>query len=194
MQVQQVMHMEHLPTSPLIAAQIKTIPCKDSILSVYAYITWPLGKCNLSLYQWYVCIAYARTFPERLSPSLRHSFEAASECGASCWLTTLPIAEHGFAMPKGEFHDALHLRFGRQPARLPLSYLCVAHLLMLNIHSVVLAAAFQQFVIMKYVTSLLISLVRFVPMLVLMSLLFDFLIVNLCSMQQLIGKMVLDSM
>ena len=47
-------------------------------------------------------ITFARSFPERLSPSLRCSFEAASERGASCWLTTLPIAEHGFAMPKGE--------------------------------------------------------------------------------------------
>ena len=60
----------------------------------------------------------------RLSPSLRHSFEAASECGASCCLTTLPIAEHGFAMPKGEFRDALCLRFGWQLAHLPLSCVC----------------------------------------------------------------------
>ena len=42
--------------------------------------------------------AQARSFPERLSPHLRCAFEAASECGASSWLTTLPIAEHGFAM------------------------------------------------------------------------------------------------
>lgn len=101
-----------------------------------------MGKFNLSLYQWYVCVVYARFFPERLFPSLRHLFEAASECGAPCWLTTLPIAEYEFAMQKGEFHDALHLRFGRQPARLPLSYLCMANLLMLNMHSVVLMAAF----------------------------------------------------
>ena len=30
-----------------------------------------------------------------LSPNLRHAFDTASERGASCWLTTLPIAEHG---------------------------------------------------------------------------------------------------
>ena len=35
-----------------------------------------------------------------LSPQLRRAFEAASERGASCWLTTLPIAEHGFALSK----------------------------------------------------------------------------------------------
>ena len=52
---------------------------------------------------------------------------------------------------------------------------------MLNMLLVVLVAAFRQFIIMKYVISLLISLVRFVQMLVL-SLLFNLLIVNLCSM------------
>ena len=66
-------------------------------------------------------ITFARSFPERLSPSSRHSFEAASEHGASC---CLPIAEHGLAMPKGEFRDALCLRFGWQLARLPLSCVC----------------------------------------------------------------------
>ena len=44
-------------------------------------------------------ITFARSFPECLSPSLRRSFEAASERGASCWLTTFPIAEYGFTMP-----------------------------------------------------------------------------------------------
>ena len=50
--------------------------------------------------------ALAKSFPDRLSPSLRHVFEAASECSASGWLTTHPIADHRFAMPKGEFRDA----------------------------------------------------------------------------------------
>ena len=69
-------------------------------------------------------ITFARSFPEYLSFSLRPSFGAASECRASCWLTTLPIAEHRFAMPKGEFHNALCLRFGWQLACLPLSCVC----------------------------------------------------------------------
>ena len=44
---------------------------------------------------------------ECLSPHLHRASEAASEHGASCWLTTLPIAEQGFALPKAEFRDAL---------------------------------------------------------------------------------------
>ena len=35
--------------------------------------------------------------------------------GASSWLTTLPIQEHGFALKKGDFHNALALHYGWQP-------------------------------------------------------------------------------
>ena len=59
-----------------------------------------------------VLCTLAKSFPDHLSSSLRRVFEAASECGSSGWLTTLPIAAHGFAMPKGEFRDAFCLRFG----------------------------------------------------------------------------------
>ena len=131
-------------------------------------------------------ITFTRSFSEHLSPFLRHSFEAASELGALCWLTTLPIAEHRFAMPKGEFRNALRMFEIWVAACSSSTILCVWL-------SVVLVAALQQFVIIKYVTLLLISLVRFVQMLV-MSLLFNLLIVNLCSMLQLIGKMVLSLM
>ena len=39
-------------------------------------------------------------------------------------LTTLTIAEHGFALSKGEFRDALCLRFGWQPVNLPQACVC----------------------------------------------------------------------
>ena len=39
--------------------------------------------------------------------SLKRSVELASEKGASSWLTTLPIADFGFKLHKGAFHDAL---------------------------------------------------------------------------------------
>ena len=37
------------------------------------------------------------------------------EKGASSWLTTLPITEHGFVLHKGAFRDALCLRYGWHP-------------------------------------------------------------------------------
>ena len=42
----------------------------------------------------------------------------------SSWLTTLPIPGHGFALSKGEFHDALCLQFGWQPVNLPQTCVC----------------------------------------------------------------------
>ena len=71
-----------------------------------------------------VLCSMARSFPDRLSPSLRRTFEAASECGSSGWLITLPIAPHGFAMPKGEFRNALCLRFGWRVPNLPQTFVC----------------------------------------------------------------------
>jgi len=58
---------------------------------------------------------------ERLSLHLCHAFDAASERGTSCCPATLPIAEHGFALPKGEFRDALCLR---KPVNLPKTSVC----------------------------------------------------------------------
>ena len=68
--------------------------------------------------------AQADLLCDKLSPQLRCAFEAASERGTLCWLTTLPIAEYGFALSKGEFHDALCLRFGWQPVNLPQTCVC----------------------------------------------------------------------
>ena len=36
--------------------------------------------------------------------------ECASETGASSWISTLPVEEHGFCLSKGAFRDAISLR------------------------------------------------------------------------------------
>ena len=46
---------------------------------------------------------------ELLPDSLQRSVKLASEKGSSTWLTVLPLSEHGFALHKGAFHDALAL-------------------------------------------------------------------------------------
>ena len=46
-----------------------------------------------------------------LSPSLQRCFDQACEKGSSSWLSALPIADHGFHLNKGEFRDALCLRY-----------------------------------------------------------------------------------
>ena len=50
----------------------------------------------------------------------------AKEKGSSTWLTALPLTEHGFSLHKGAFHDALALRYGWIPDRLPTKCACGA--------------------------------------------------------------------
>ena len=50
--------------------------------------------------------------------------ELASEKGASSWLTTLPIEEEGFNLPKQLFWDLLRIRYGFPLQRLPATCEC----------------------------------------------------------------------
>jgi len=53
----------------------------------------------------------ASNVKDRLPDDLKRQAEVASEKGASSWLSVLPIGEHGFHLHKGEFRDALRLRY-----------------------------------------------------------------------------------
>ena len=54
----------------------------------------------------------------------RRMIELASEKGVSSWLTTLPIEDHSFHLSKTAFWDAIHLRYGWRPERLPDKCVC----------------------------------------------------------------------
>ena len=54
----------------------------------------------------------ARNIHDQLPPNLQHLLELSQEKGASTWLTSLPIDNHGFALHKSGFRDALALRYG----------------------------------------------------------------------------------
>ena len=60
----------------------------------------------------------------QLNPQLQRSVELARERGTSAWLTVLPVAEHGFLLHKGEFRDALCLRYGWNLRNTPISCNC----------------------------------------------------------------------
>ena len=68
--------------------------------------------------------SHAEILEDSLSEDMRRSVELARQKGASNWLTTLPITEHGFSRHKSAFRDALALRYGWQPSRLPLECVC----------------------------------------------------------------------
>ena len=61
---------------------------------------------------------------QRLSDDLRFAVLNGRETGASSWLTVVPMKAHGFALHKGDFQDAIALRYGWVPSRLPLKCVC----------------------------------------------------------------------
>lgn len=52
---------------------------------------------------------------DALSLNLRFFVELAQERGASTWLFSLPICEHGFVLHKAAFRDALAFHYGWPP-------------------------------------------------------------------------------
>ena len=60
----------------------------------------------------------------KLPGSQQRALLASKEKGASSWLSTLPMVEHGFALHKGAFKDALCLRYGWRPLCLPSNCVC----------------------------------------------------------------------
>ena len=59
-----------------------------------------------------------------LTPELECCAQLAKEKGASSWLSVLPLEEHGFYLHKGEFRDALCLRYGWQLSGIPRACKC----------------------------------------------------------------------
>ena len=60
----------------------------------------------------------------KLPGSQQRALLASKEKGASSWLSALPMVEHGFALHKGAFRDALCLCYGWRPPRLPSNCVC----------------------------------------------------------------------
>ena len=70
----------------------------------------------------------------RMTPAEKRANEISRDTGASNWLTSLPIEEKGFHLNKGEFWDAVHLRYTWPISRLSSRCACgdpfnVAHAL-----------------------------------------------------------------
>ena len=56
-----------------------------------------------------------------LTPQLKRCTDLSKEKGSSAWLSVLPFDEHGFLLHKGEFRDALALRYGWNLSNTPQS-------------------------------------------------------------------------
>ena len=105
------------PLSDLIAHQISSYPpaVMNKQLTIKANVK-KAKRQHLSL--------LAANLKPNLSAPLQRAMGLAQERGASSWLTTRPIEEHGFALHKGAFRDALALRYGWQPSHTPTTCVC----------------------------------------------------------------------
>ncbi len=67
----------------------------------------------------------ASTIHKEVLPALSKAIDIArSQPGASSWLTSLPIKEHGFCLHKGAFVDAMALRYGWTLTKTPTHCAC----------------------------------------------------------------------
>ena len=57
-------------------------------------------------------------------PELKHAVGAASEKGASSWVTASPSYDHGTVLHKREFTDACYIRYGWTLLDLPVTCAC----------------------------------------------------------------------
>ena len=60
---------------------------------------------------------------DQLTPELKRCVDLVKEKGSS-WLSVLPLEEHGFYLHKGEFRDALSLRYGWKLSNTPQTCNC----------------------------------------------------------------------
>ena len=54
----------------------------------------------------------AADLKDKIPNNLQRAMSLSTGKGGSSWLSTLPIAEHGFALHKSAFREALCLRYG----------------------------------------------------------------------------------
>ena len=82
---------------------------------------------------------------------LKLAVQAASEKGASSWVTAVPSYEHGTVLHKSDFVDACYMRYGWQPLDLPQLVQAESYLVF-NILSIAHLAVCVQYSTMKSVT------------------------------------------
>ena len=61
---------------------------------------------------------------DSLPSDMKRMISLLSEKGTLSWLSALPVEEHGFALHKGAFRDALFLHYEWLPSGLPVHYVC----------------------------------------------------------------------
>ena len=98
------------PLTTIMIMQGNTIPDRSEVAEIKKTISAnedTLLKQKAALVQ--------DTLPEATTKAMKQ----ASTKGASSWLSVIPLAEHGFTLNKGEFRDALAIRYNKPLSDLP---------------------------------------------------------------------------
>lgn len=114
--------------SLLVTAPLRTlIRTQDQVYSFAALEGQMSARADIRRERRLQATLDADNLKDELTPTLLKAMDLAQERGSSCWLTTLPIEEHGFSLHKGAFVDALALRYGWVPSRTPTTCACGAN-------------------------------------------------------------------
>ena len=106
-------------TSPLVAA-IKTQVqnCQVDIFEVTSI------KSSVRHLNREHQLQLAESVYNHLTPQLKRNVELAREKGSSSWLSVLPLDDHDFSLHKGQFRDAVCLRYGWTLSNIPTKCNC----------------------------------------------------------------------
>ena len=115
---------QHNTSEKISAPLVALILQQSCIYSAEDKATQMKAKNNARTHRRQLDQATAIELQHKLPTNLQRAMMASSEKGASSWLSVLPIDEHGFALHKGAFRDALCLRYGWRPQHLPSHCVC----------------------------------------------------------------------
>ena len=104
-----------VPLINKIVEQSNTLPSKEEVMNAKA-TTITIKKTTEA--------SEITELKSKQDPDLQRILEQHSEPGASSWLSALPLRDHGFDLNKGEFRDALSLRYNNKPKNLPAKCPC----------------------------------------------------------------------
>ena len=101
-------------TNPLVEIIFSQDKTKDVDLEEGISIKNGIKKSNRQRIEHLAADVYSK-----LPPLLKRNVDLAKERGASSWLSVLPLSNQGFHLHKGEFRDAICLRYDWNLSNIP---------------------------------------------------------------------------
>ena len=95
--------------------QGETLPNDSEIIRIKSEVT---QRRNTEI------LLKANQVERNLEPNVLRGVQHSKEKGASNWLSAIPLADQGFTLNKGEFRDAISLRYDKTLRRLPSKCSC----------------------------------------------------------------------